>query len=393
MASAKVIMALAKTSSSRPLHLVSALVLLLGLVGQSPAQAIETEAKQAILVEWETNAVLLERAADELMPPSSMSKMMTAYLVFEGLRDGRLSLDDTLPVSKAAWKMGGSKMFVEVDTEVGVEDLLRGIIVQSGNDACLVVAEGLAGSDEAFAQEMTRRGREMGLTDTVFTNSTGWPDPEHLTTARDLALLARRTIEDFPDYYHYYAETTFTFNGIRQGNRNPLLYKNMGADGLKTGHTKAAGYGLTASVERGGRRLILVLNGLPSARTRSVEARRLVEWGFREFDNYPLFKAGETVAEAEVWLGDKAEVPLVAESDVVVTVPRKSRRNMRVSVSYDGPIPTPIEKGAVIAKLVVSAEGIEPIEVPLAAGGDVKRLGPIRKLGAVLKYLIWGSLK
>jgi D-alanyl-D-alanine carboxypeptidase (penicillin-binding protein 5/6) len=393
MASAKVIMALAKTSSSRPLHLVSALVLLLGLVGQSPAQAIETEAKQAILVEWETNAVLLERAADELMPPSSMSKMMTAYLVFEGLRDGRLSLDDTLPVSKAAWKMGGSKMFVEVDTEVGVEDLLRGIIVQSGNDACLVVAEGLAGSDEAFAQEMTRRGREMGLADTVFTNSTGWPDPEHLTTARDLALLARRTIEDFPDYYHYYAETTFTFNGIRQGNRNPLLYKNMGADGLKTGHTKAAGYGLTASVERGGRRLILVLNGLPSARTRSVEARRLVEWGFREFDNYPLFKAGETVAEAEVWLGDKAEVPLVAESDVVVTVPRKSRRNMRVSVSYDGPIPTPIEKGAVIAKLVVSAEGIEPIEVPLAAGGDVKRLGPIRKLGAVLKYLIWGSLK
>jgi D-alanyl-D-alanine carboxypeptidase (penicillin-binding protein 5/6) len=393
MASAKVIMALAKTSSSRPLHLVSALVLLLGLVGQSPAQAIETEAKQAILVEWQTNAVLLERAADELMPPSSMSKMMTAYLVFEGLRDGRLSLDDTLPVSKAAWKMGGSKMFVEVDTEVGVEDLLRGIIVQSGNDACLVVAEGLAGSDEAFAQEMTRRGREMGLADTVFTNSTGWPDPEHLTTARDLALLARRTIEDFPDYYHYYAETTFTFNGIRQGNRNPLLYKNMGADGLKTGHTKAAGYGLTASVERGGRRLILVLNGLPSARTRSVEARRLVEWGFREFDNYPLFKAGETVAEAEVWLGDKAEVSLVAESGVVVTVPRKSRRNMRVSVSYDGPIPTPIEKGAVIAKLVVSAEGIEPIEVPLAAGGDVKRLGPIRKLGAVLKYLIWGSLK
>jgi D-alanyl-D-alanine carboxypeptidase (penicillin-binding protein 5/6) len=322
-----------------------------------------------------------------------MSKVMTIYMVFEQLKDGRLSLDDTLPVSERAWKMGGSKMFVEVDTRVSVEDLLRGIVVQSGNDASIVLAEGLAGSEEAFAEEMTRRGAEIGLTNTVFKNATGWPDPEHVTTARDLATLVRRTIADFPEYYHYYAETTFTYSGIRQGNRNPLLYKNRGADGLKTGHTKGAGYGLAASAKRGDRRLVLVVNGLPSARARSMGSQRLIEWGFREFDNYALFKAGEVVEEAEVWLGDEATVPLVIESDLVVTLPRKSRREMRVAATYDGPIAAPIERGAEIAKLVVSAPEIAPVEIPLVAGGAVERLGPAGRLVAMVKHLLWGSLQ
>jgi D-alanyl-D-alanine carboxypeptidase (penicillin-binding protein 5/6) len=381
---------------SRTLHLlfaISVLLLLPGLAAAGPTPAFETQAKQTILVEWETNAVLMEKAADELMEPASMSKMMTVYMVFEQLRDGRLSLDDTLPVSKRAWKMGGSKMFVEVDARVTIEDLLRGVVVQSGNDACIVLAEGLSGSEEAFADEMTRRGGEIGLTNTVFKNATGWPHPEHLTTARDLATLARRTIADFPDYYHYYGETTFTYSGIKQGNRNPLLYKNMGADGLKTGHTEGAGYGLAASVERGDRRLTLVMNGLPTARARSTQAQRLIEWGFREFDNYPLFTAGEVVEDAEVWLGEAAAVPLVIESDLVVTVPRKSRREMRVAATYQGPIAAPIEKGAEIATLVVSAPEIAPVEIPLVAGEAVERLGPAGRLVAVVKHLLWGSLQ
>jgi D-alanyl-D-alanine carboxypeptidase (penicillin-binding protein 5/6) len=375
------------------LFAVSVFLQVPGPAGAGPAGTFETQAAQAILVEWDTKTVLLEKAADQLMPPASMSKIMTVYMVFEQLRDGRLSLDDTLPVSKKAWKMKGSKMFVEVDTEVRVEDLLRGIVVQSGNDACIVVAEGLAGSEEAFAEEMTRRGRDLGLTNTTFRNATGWPHPEHLTTARDLATLARRTIEDFPEYYHYYAETTFTYDGIRQGNRNPLLYRNMGADGLKTGHTKAAGYGLAASVERDGRRLILVVNGLLSARARAAESRRLIEWGFREFGNYLLFEGGEVVADAEVWLGDAGAVPLVIDSELKVTLPRKSWREMKVAAVYDGPIAAPIEKGAEIAKLVVSAPGAEPIEVPLLAGETVGRLGFAGRVAAAVKHLLWGSLR
>ena len=306
-----------------------------------PAVALETIAREAILVDATTDEVLLEKNADAPMAPASMSKMMTIYMVFERLRDGRLSLDATLPVSEIAWRKGGAKsggstMFLEPGSRVRVEALLRGIVVQSGNDASIVIAEGLSGSEQAFATEMTQRGRALGLRDTTFTNATGWPDPDHLTTARDLAILARRTIRDFPDYYHYYSEKNFTFNGIRQGNRNPLLYKEMGADGLKTGHTAASGYGLAASVGRGDRRLILILNGLPSIKARARESERLIEWGFREFGNYHLFKAGEEVTKADVWLGENATVPLVIESDLLITLPRKSRRKMKVIVTYGG---------------------------------------------------------
>ena len=356
-----------------------------------PAQALETAAKQAILIDNVTGAVLFEKDADALMEPSSMSKIMTIYMIFERLADGSLKLEDTLPVSEKAWRKGGSKMFVKVGTRVTVEDLLRGIIIQSGNDATIVVAEGLAGDEETFAAEMTEMAHEMGMVSSTFTNASGWPDEGHRVTARDLALLARLTIEKFPKLYGYYAEMEFTYNKIRQGNRNPLLYKNMGADGLKTGHTKNAGYGLTASAIRNGRRLILVINGLGSSGSRSREAERLIEYGFREYANYALFEAGETVGAADVWLGDAGTVPLVIEQPLVITLTRKARRKMQVKLVYDGPITAPIEKGAHIATLTVTAPGVETLELPLVAGADVGRLGPLRRIGAAISYMVWGA--
>jgi len=357
-----------------------------------PAIAIETQAKQAILVDFETGAVLFEKNADESMAPSSMSKLMTIYMVFERLRDGRLSLEDKLSVSTKAWRKGGSKMFVKEGDRVSIEDLIRGVVVQSGNDACIVIAEGLSGDEETFAQEMTERGRELGLENSVFKNATGWPDLGHTMTSRDLTILAKRTVQDFPEFFHYYSEKNFTYNGIPQGNRNPLLYKNVGADGLKTGHTELGGFGLVASAERGGRRLLLVLNGLPSIKARSKESERLLEWGFREFNNYRLYLAGDTVAQAAVWLGDAEEVPLVIENDLVITMPKKSRRKMKVSTRFEEPISAPIRAGQESALLVVSAPGFETLEIPLVAGEGVGRLGALGRVVSALNYLIWGSL-
>ncbi len=273
---------------------------LLAVLLARPAAAIGTIATAAIMIDATTGAVLFEKAADVPMAPASMSKIMTVYSVFERLRNASLFLDDTFWVSENAWRKGGARsggstMFLLPGKQVRVEDLLRGIIVQSGNDACIVVAEALASSELTFAEQLTERGRELGLTASTFRNSTGWPDPEHIMTPRDLATLALRTINDFPEYYHYYAEQAFKYNGIRQLNRNPLLYSSIGVDGLKTGHTKESGYGLTASAVRADRRLILVVNGLPSRKARRTESNRLLDWGFREFGNYALFKAGDKV--------------------------------------------------------------------------------------------------
>jgi D-alanyl-D-alanine carboxypeptidase (penicillin-binding protein 5/6) len=364
---------------------------MLGAALAGPARAFETAATHVYLIDVTTDTVLFEKRAREPMPPASMLKLMTAYITFSRLKDGTLSLDDTLPVSEKAWRMGGSKMFVKVNTRVSIGNLLRGIIVQSGNDACIVIAEGLAGSESAFAEEMTERGRELGLEDSVFMNATGWPDPDQRMTARDVATLSKRLILDFPDYYQIFKEKNFTYNNIRQGNRNPLLYKNVGADGLKTGHTRESGFGLAASTVRNGRRLILVVNGLTSVNKRAREAERLLDWGYRNFNNYPLFAAGDTVEEIDVWLGETPKVPLVVERDLTVTLARKSRREMTVKVVYDGPPPAPIAAGTEVAKLVISAPDSETVEVPLLAGRDVKRLGVVGRLGAALSHLLWGA--
>ena len=338
-----------------------------------------------------TGAILLEKNADEQMPPSSMSKIMTVYLVFERLKDGRLSLDDTFPVSEKAWRKQGSKMWVRVNTRVRVEDLLRGIIVQSGNDASIVVAEGVSGNEGSFATELNKKAAELGMTNTNFVNASGWPHPEHRTTARDLSKLAISTIRKFPAYYHYYKEKYFTFNRIRQGNRNPALYKNIGSDGLKSGHTKAAGYGLTVSAERDGRRLVLVLNGLPSVKSRAIESERLLNWGFRDFKNYQLFKAGDVVTEAPVWMGEEGAVPLVVAGDVIVTIARKRRRDLKVTVAMDSPVAAPIAKGGKLATLKIAIPDRKPIELPLTAGRDVEQLGTFSRLGAALKFVLWGE--
>ncbi len=366
--------------------------LLAGLAAAiTPATAIETTAREAFIVDVATGRVLLDKNADDSMPPASMSKIMTTYMVFERLKDGRISLDDELLVSEKAWRKGGSKMFVEVGEQVRIEDLLRGVIVQSGNDACIVLAEGLGGTEEGFAAEMTRKGREIGLTGSSFANSTGWPDPNQRMTARDLATLAMRIITDFPEYYGYYSETEFTYAGIRQSNRNPLLYKSLGADGLKTGHTEEAGFGLTASAVQDDRRVVLVLNGLESQKARSEESARLIGWAFREFGNYTLFEAGETVEEAGVWLGVEPTVALIAEQDLTVTLSRKARLDMEVTVVYDGPIPAPLEIGQQVATLIIAAPGEETIEVPLVAGAAIERLGFASRITASIKYLIFGA--
>lgn len=361
---------------------------------------VETLARQMILMDYDTGTVIFDKNADELMPPSSMSKLMTALMVFEQLEAGKLRLDDMLPVSEKAWRIQGSKMFVPIGGRVKVEDLLRGVIVQSGNDACIVLAEGIAGTEERFSEMMTDRGRQIGLKNSTFRNASGWPDPQHLTTARDLALLARYIIGRFPQYYHFYSEKEFTYGidgatkkPITQGNRNPLLYKDGGGDGLKTGHTEAAGYGLTASAKRGDRRLIMVFNGLKSMNERSREAERLLELGFSQFDNYKLFTAGAVVDEADVWLGDAPRVPLVIDRNLALTLPRQTKGNIKVTVSYENPIPAPIAKGTPVAKLVVANKDATLMEVPLLAGADVQQLGFSGRISAAVSYLLWGAKK
>ncbi|WP_296996359.1 MULTISPECIES: D-alanyl-D-alanine carboxypeptidase family protein [unclassified Thalassospira] len=360
-------------------------------MSSASAQAIETNAREAFIMDFDTGAVLLDKEGDTLTEPASMTKMMTVHMLFKYIKDGRVSMDDTFHVSEKAWRKGGSKMFVEVNSNVSVSDLLHGIIVQSGNDAAIVVAEGLGGSEEAFAEAMTEEARAIGMTKSVFKNATGWPAEGHLVTVRDLAILARDTIRNFPDLYELYSVKEFTYNGIRQPNRNPLLGTSAGVDGLKTGHTEAAGYGLTASAERDDRRLILVVNGLDSVRERRTESQKLLDWGFREFDNYDLFAEGETVSSANVWLGSEPKVDLVADKEVLLTLPRTASRDMKVSVVYEGPVPAPISQGDQIAMLKVEVPDQDTIEFPLYAAHDVGRLGFVGRIGAAIKYLLWGA--
>ena len=374
-----------------------ALFLAVWTIGTAPADAqlFESDASHVYLVDFQTGDVLINKNGDATMAPASMTKMMTVYLLFERLKDGSLSLEDTFRVSEKAWRKGGSKMYVDVGSRVKVEDLLRGIVVQSGNDASIVVAEGLAGSEDAFATEMNRAAHDLGMTKTTFFNASGWPHPEHVTTAHDLAVLTAATIRNFPEFYHYYSEKLFKYNGIEQYNRNPLLRKEMGADGLKTGHTEASGYGIVASAMRNDRRLILILNGLSSESGRSSESERILDLGFREWGNYTLFEAGDVVSTANIWLGNVETVPLVIEQDVTLTLRRRARREMVVKVTHEDPIPAPIASGAHIAKVVVTTPQTGPqagpLELPLVAGTDIGRLGMIGRFGAAMNYILWGD--
>ncbi|MGH7033103.1 MAG: D-alanyl-D-alanine carboxypeptidase family protein, partial [Stellaceae bacterium] len=303
------------------------LVLSLAFAAVAPARhawadppTIDVAANTAIALDYDTGVVLYDKDADKRIPPASMSKIMTAYVVYSYLKDGRVKLDDTLPVSEKAWakhKTNESNMFVPLGAQVKVEDLIRGMIIQSGNDACVVLAEGLAGSTDAFVDQMNQMAQKLGLKGSHFADVDGLPDPEEYMTARDIATLARALIRDFPEYQHYDAEKEFTYNGIKQGNRNPLLYKDIGVDGMKTGHTEEAGYGITVTALRNGQRIIEVLSGMKSMNARSQESEKLLDWAYREWGNYKLVKAGDTLDEAPVWLGAAATVPVTTAKDVV----------------------------------------------------------------------------
>ena len=340
------------------------------------------------MIDMNTHSVMMNKNGDESMHPSSMSKLMTIYILFHRLKEGRVHLGDKFNISEKAWRTQGSKTFVGVGEQIAVEDLIHGIIIQSGNDACIVVAEGLSGTEEAFVQEMNRVAGTLGLSHSHFSNPTGLPDEDHLMTARDLATLAERLITDFPEYYHYFGEREYTYNHITQGNRNRLLGNDIGVDGLKTGHTDEGGYGIALSAQQNGRRLILVINGMESDNDRVEEGDKLLRWGFREFENKTLVHKGQKVADAEVWFGKQPQVPLVAENDVALTLPINSEKNIKMVVKYTGPLPAPLAKGDHVADLIVTPPGGEAMTIPLVAGEDVQKLTSIAHMMAVLKYYV-----
>ena len=346
------------------------------------AETITTTAKQAIIIDYETGTVLFEKDSKQKMPTSSMSKVMTMYLVFDALERGDLSLDDELLVSEKAWKKGGSKMFVPVGKKVKVEDLIRGVIIQSGNDATIVLAEGLAGSEDTFAEALNRKAKELGMENSHFMNASGWPDPDHYSTAHDLAILASAIIKDFPDHYSYYAEKEFTYNKIRQTNRNPLLYMNIGADGVKTGHTEDGGYGLIASGESkdGKRRVVMVLNGMESKQERKSESARLLQWALKGFKTISLFEDEKSISEAPVYLGVNNKVALKAKSPVKFVVPKIFARDMKVEVHYNAPLKAPVVKDQEVGVVKVHIPKGDVIEVPLVTARNVGEIGFFAKL-------------
>ena len=362
----------------------------------SAAHAIETRATHAILLDHETGMVLFEHNPDTLMSPASMSKLMTVLMVLEAVEDGRISMSDKFFVSDDAWRRGGSKsgsstMFLNARSRVSVENLLRGVIIQSGNDACIALAEGLGGSESGFAEMMTERARDLGMKNSTFMNSTGWPHVDHKTTARDLAYLTMHLIKHHTSSYGMFAERSFTWNGITQQNRNPLLYANMGADGLKTGHTQESGYGLVASAEQNGRRLILVLNGLQSKKERASEARKLMNWGFRAFTNEILATPDDVLVRAPVWQGEFARVGLAPSKAFRVVLPRTGLRKMVVTASYDKPVLAPITKGTPVGKLRVTLPGLETQEIDLVTTANIEREGMLARALSAISYVIFGE--
>ena len=349
------------------------------------AGAFETRAREALIIDDGTGMVLFEKDADKPIPPASMSKLMTLYLLFEALRDGRVTPETTFTVSPKAQAMGGSRMFVEAGTTVPVEALIHGIIVQSGNDACVVVAEGLAGSEATFAEQMTTRARELGMTGSNFRNASGWPEDGHVMSARDLVTLSRHIIDDFPEYYVYFQETEFTWNGITQPNRNPLLKLGIGVDGLKTGHTAEAGYGLVGSAVQNGQRMIFMVGGLGSEAERAEETQAIVKWAFGAFDTVRFYDAGAEVARAEVWLGATPEVALVAPADLQMLVPREERSGLKARVLFQAPIEAPIAKGQKLGALEVAVPGHAPVQFDLVAAADVPRGGLMTRINAAAR--------
>ena len=371
-------------------------VVVCGSLFSASANALETKAKNLILMDFETGQYLYNKDADKMIPPASMSKLMTVYMIFSKLGDGSLSLDDTFTVSENAWRKGGaasggSTMFLKIGDKVRAEDILKGIIIQSGNDACIVAAENLAGTEEDFAEELNKKAQEIGLTNSYFANATGLPHPDHRMSVEDLAKLSRRIISEYPQFYHLFSQKEFTYQNIRQGNRNPLLYSMPNADGLKTGHTEEAGYCLAASAKKGERRLIGVMTGLSSMKERSEEAEKIMGWGFREFDNYTLLKKDVKVADIPVWYGVETTVPMLISQDVVRTLKRNKSDKVKLVAVYDKPVKAPVKAGQQLGVVKVKLPGQEDLEVPLIASKDVAKVGLFGKIRKNIGYLLLGQ--
>ncbi|WDI31056.1 D-alanyl-D-alanine carboxypeptidase [Hyphococcus flavus] len=367
-------------------------VLALGLFhGGAAAQngPVETAAEYAVIMDYRTGEILFEKNARVPTAPASMSKLMTVAIVFERLKDGSLQLTDEFDVSEKAWReREGSSMWVRVDTAIPVLDLLRGIIVQSGNDACIVVAENISGSEEAFAELMNRKAREWGLTDSTFANPHGMPHPNQKMSMRDLALLSRKIISEYGEYYALFAEREFTWERIRQENRNPLLGFVDGADGLKTGHTEESGYGLVGSAVQNGERRIVVVNGLDSNRERTTESARLIRLAFNDFSNKTFFEPGDIVGEAEVFKGKDKSVPLIARAPVDMILHRTQFDDSQATIVYEGPVAAPIRENQQIGFLKITASDGKVREYPLFAGTSVREAGVWGKIGIAAKKLL-----
>ncbi len=354
-------------------------------LASTPAIAsFDTKARGAYVVDLNTDTIILRKNAEEPLPPASMSKLMTLYMLFEALEDGRVDLSTPFRVSTRARKMGGSTMFLDETDRPTAEELVQGIVVLSGNDACVVVAEGLAGSEEAFAGLMNEKARDIGLTNSNFVNSSGWPHPEHRMSMKDLATLTRRLYRDFPQYYGYFAQREFPYDGRapdNRFNRNPLLSLGIGADGLKTGHTQEAGYGLVGSAAQGDRRVVFVLGGLESQKERAEEAERVVTWAFRQFSEKTVLEKGQSVVDAPVWMGSKDTVPLVSLDEVTMLLPASTDDKVQARVIYDSPLPAPIAEGQELGRLILTVENQPDREVTLIAGDRVREVNIILRIG------------
>jgi D-alanyl-D-alanine carboxypeptidase (penicillin-binding protein 5/6) len=354
---------------------------------------IDVAAKQVYLVDAQTGAVLLDRGGAALMHPSSMTKIMTAYVAFRKIRENATTLQTRVKVGHEGWRVEGSSMFLNINDDISVQDLLRGLIVQSGNDASVILATHLAGSEAAFAMEMTRLAHEIGATQSTFINASGLPHENHQTTARDLATISLRLMRDFPEEYKIFGEKEFVYGNIKQGNRNPLLYNNIGClcDGVKTGHSSIAGYGMVASCLQENQRLILVINGLPSMQARADEAKKIMTWGMRTFTNTLVFKAQELIASVPVWYGAEAHVPLTVEKDVLVTVPRMHAPQAQVKIHYPSALQAPLYKGDAVGKIIITAPSLNsPIEVPLVSAVTVEPCGFWGRIRDSLTYMLRG---
>ncbi|MBV6636733.1 D-alanyl-D-alanine carboxypeptidase [Mameliella alba] len=371
--------------------LLASAALVTALATQAPA--FDTRAKAAFVIDQTTGTVLLTKRADDALPPASMSKLMTLYIAFEAIREGRLKLDERLPVSGHAMSFGGSTMFLDTTDRVRVEDLLRGIIVLSGNDACVVLAEALSpdGTEAGFARLMTQRAQQLGMTSSTFKNASGWPAQGHAMSMRDLTLLASHIIRDFPEFYPMFSERKFEFDGrapSNVNNRNPLLGLVAGADGLKTGHTQEAGYGLVGSAKNGERRVVFAITGLDSTRARAEESEAIVNWAFRQFAEQTVVTKGTAIAQAEVWMGSAEQVGLVSDKDVRLLLPTMTPGGIKAEVVYTGPIQAPVTKGQQLAELIIQPEGLPETRVPLFAADKVDAGGFLDRMMTVSGLLI-----